>query len=320
MDDPELDPGLDPGLQGTDEETFATRRGWTPRTPLLTAGLALLAVVASWLLGYLPWVIDGFRLSGRSTTLLGNEGLDGVRLVIPLIAGELTTLIAFAALGAVATTLLPLAFVEIPRTLGVVVAALVLALTTLVLTFIARASILDHAPGAFSGDERVLDGLVLGVFAVTAAAGFVGCVASVQVGFLPLATAIAVGQLPVWLGHLGDGSAGSGPVHDLVALVMLSAAFVISVRRSAGWIAGWPLALAVVWVATPLRIGTTAVADRLRPGAGLEHNLSDVFSEGYDVFRASFWHAHQSWWPGVAAAGIGVVWVLVRRGLASVDR
>ncbi|MCZ4498608.1 MAG: hypothetical protein JWQ74_1161 [Marmoricola sp.] len=302
------------------DDPFRTGRGWTPRTPFLTAGLALLTVVAAWILGYLPWVIDGFRLSGRSSALLGEEGLDGVRLVIPLIAGELNALIAFATLGAVAATLLPLAFVELPRMLSVVVAALVLALTTLVLTFVARSSIADHVPGAFSGDERVLDGLVLGVFAITFVAGLVGCIASFQVGFLPVATALAVAQLPVWLGHLGDGSAGRGVVHDLVALVMLTSAFVISVRRSAKWMVLWPLALAIVWAATPAQIGIGAMADRLRPGAGLQHNLSDVFASGYDVFRASFWEAPQSWWPGVVAAGLGVVWVLVRRERVRADR
>ncbi|RNL62253.1 hypothetical protein EFK50_10730 [Nocardioides marmoriginsengisoli] len=283
-----------------------------PRVPILAGGLILLAVLATWLFGHLPWVLDGFRVHDDARG--SATGLASVRLSIPLIAGQLTSLVAFTAIGSIGATLLPLAFPDLPRALAVVLSGLTLAVTTLILTLTARSSISTHAADAFAGDERVLDGLVAGVLLVTAAAGFLGCLASFQIGLLPLATAVVVGQLPVWFGALGADADLTRLLSRLGALVLLAAAFVISVRRSAGWIVLWPVALAIVWIATPLRIATSGMQDRLRPGAGLnEDNLSDVFAHGRELFRVSFWEAPQAWWPGVVAAGIAVVWLLVVR-------
>ena len=287
-----------------------------PRIPVLAIGLILLAVLATWLFGHLPWVLDGFRVGDDARG--SAEGLASVRLGIPLIAGQLTALVAFTTIGSVGATLLPLAFPDLPRALAVVLSALTLAITMLILTLTARAAISTHAADAFAGDERVLDGLVVGVFLVTASAGLLGCLASFQIGFLPLAVAVFVGQLPVWIGGLGTDLDVNNLLYRGSALVLLTAAFVISVRRSPGWIVLWPVALAIVWIATPLRIATGGMQDRLRPGSGLNsENLSDVFSYGRELFRASFWEAPQTWWPGVVAAGLAVVWLLVDRRRAT---
>jgi hypothetical protein len=283
---------------------------------LLWFALVLLAVLCTWILGNLPWVMDGFRIrSDHAGSGTSTEGLSEVRLAIPLVAGRITELVAFTVVGSVSATLLPLAFTDLPRSLAVVTAGLVVATTTLVITFSSRSGIASHAADAFAGDERVLDGLVTGVLVVALVAAVVGSLAAAQIGFLPVATAVLVGQLPVWIGALVTDHALADLLYRLAAVVLLTAAFVISVRRSHAWVVLWPVALLLVWTALPLQIATGRLQDRLRPAAGLgSAHLSDVVGEAGDLFRATFWHAPQVWWPGVLAAVLAALWVfLVRR-------
>lgn len=322
MDDPaptKSTPRTNPAAPAAGEDRF-TLVPVTPRVPVLSLGLVLVAVLATWLLGHLPWVLDGFRTAPESDLAgTSSEGLSGVRMPIGLIAGQLTELVAFTAIGAVVAMLLPPAFNGLPRPLAVVVAGLTLAGTTLFLTLASRSAIANRAADGFADDERVLGGLVVGVFAVAALAGFLGCLASVQVGFLPLATAVLVGQLPSWFGALGADPGTTDVLHPVAALVLLTAAFAISVRRSVGWIVLWPVAWAIVWTAAPLGIATNRMQDRLRPGAGLNsENLSDVFADAFDLFGTTFWQADQTWWPGVLAAVIALVWLVGTRRRAGV--
>lgn len=285
------------------------------RIAVLWTALVVLAVLCTWILGHLPWVLDGFRTpADRAVPGTSAEGLSDVRLAIPLIAGRITTLVAFTAIGAIVATLLPLAFTDLPRGLAVVTAALTVATTTLVITFASRSGISSHAADAFAGDERVLDGLVAGVLLVAACAALLGSLGAAQIGFLPLPVAVLVGQLPAWLGALDDDRGFDDLAYRLASLVLLTAAFAISVRRSLGWIALWPVALALVWIASPLAIATGRLQDRLRPSTGLSSdNLRDVLDDARSVFRASFWHAGQVWWPGVVAVVLALAWAAVRR-------
>lgn len=283
--------------------------------PVLALVLALLAVATGWLGGHLPWVLDGFTL--RTASFLDGsaaEGLDGVRILIPLVASELTRLVAFTTVGTVAAMLLPLAFPALFRGDAVAIVALTLAVTTLALTVAARSTIRSAAAGAFASDPRVLDGLLVGVFVVAAGAGIVGAMAAFQPGFLPLAAALVVGQLPLWLPDLLGSSAVGSTITPWVSLLVLTAAFAASVRRTVGWVVLWPLALALVWIATPLQLATGRMSDRLRGGTGLTSaDLGDVFADAADLFAASFWSAPRTWWPGLVAAGLVLVWLVLVR-------
>lgn len=285
------------------------------RLPLLWAALVVMAVLCTWILGHLPWVMDGFRTGSARDVAGGSaEGLSGVRLAVPLVAGRITDLVAFTAIGAIVATMLPLVFPDLPRTSAVITCWLTVAATTLATTFSSRSGIASHAADAFAGDQRVLDGLVTGVLLTALLAAVLGCAASLQIGLLPLATAVLVGQLPIWLGALLGDRGTADVAYRVLAVVMLTAAFVLSVRRSLGWIVLWPVALALVWTATPLQIATGRLQDRLRPASGVNgSNLGDVFADARGVFRASYWHAHQVWWPGVVAVVLAVGWVLLRR-------
>lgn len=286
---------------------------------LLAMGLAVVTAVTCWLFGHLPWVVSGFSWPTTEAAPVGSstEGLTGVRLTIPLVAAFLPWLVAFTAIGAVAATLLPLVLTtragqRLPA-LAVSVASLVV--TTAVVTIAARNTIEARASDAFAGDSRVLQGLVLVVVGATVAGGVLGALASVQVGFLPLAGALAAGQLPAWVdGFLVDHDHGvdavrsADHVSDVLSFVVLAAAFLLSVRRTAAWMLLWPVAIAVYWTSTPFRTMTTWLAPQLRPSAGLPDSLGDILDGGLDVFRASFWHAPQARWPWILAVVVALVW------------
>lgn len=291
---------------------------------LLAMGLAVLTAVTCWLFGHLPWVVSGFSWPTTEAAPIGSssEGLSGVRLTIPLVAVFLPSLIAFTTVGAVAATLLPLVLTTRrgQRLPALAVAAASLGVTTVVVTVAARSTIEAHASDAFAGDPRVLKGLVLVVAVATLAGGVLGALASVQIGFLPLAAALAAGQLPTWVaGFLVDHDGGAvaartaGHVSEVLAFVALAVAFVLSVRRSAGWMLLWPVAVAVYWISTPFRVMTTWLAPQLRPSSGLPDSLPDLLRGALDVFRASFWDAQQARWPWLLAAVVGLAWFAVER-------
>jgi hypothetical protein len=293
---------------------------------LLGVGLAVLTAVTTWLFGHLPWVVSGFSWPTTEAAPIGSstEGLAGVRLTIPLVAAFLPSLIAFTAIGSVTAALLPLVFTTKAgqRLPAVAVALAGLGLTTVLVTLLARRTIQDRASDAFAGDPAVLTGLVLVVFGTAAAAAFLGTLASIQVGFLPLAVALAAGQLPIWIeGFLVDRDGGveavrtADQVGHWLVLGMLLVAFVLSVRRSAAWALLWPVAIAMVWAAVPFRIMTIQLSGRLRPSSGLPDTLPDILEGGLDVFRASFWEAPQARWPWLVAVLLALVWMAVERGI-----
>jgi hypothetical protein len=296
-------------------------RGSTARRVLLAVGLVVLTAVTTWLFGHLPWVVSGFSWPTTEAAPIGSssEGLAGVRLTIPLVAAFLTSLIAFTAIGSVAAALLPLVFTTRAgqRLPALAVALSALTITVVVVTLVARERIETHAADAFAGDPRVLKGLVLVVLGTAAAGALLGALASVQVGFLPLAAAFVAGQLPVWVGgFLVDRDYGVEAVRTVervsnwLVLVVLLVAFLLSVRRNAAWALLWPVAIAILWVATPFRVMTTQLAGQLRPSSGLPNSLTDILDAAVDVFRASFWEAQQARWPWVVAVVLAVVWML----------
>lgn len=293
--------------------------------PVLGLGLVALTAVTSWLFGNLPWVVSGFSWPTAETAPVGSssEGLAGVRLTIPLVAAFLSSLLAFTLIGSVAATLLPLVLTTRSSghrrpAIGLVLTTL--AVTTVVVTLAARGTIEHHAADAFAGDPRVLTGLVAVVGAATVVGAVFGTLASLEVGFLPLAAALAAGQLPTWgHGFLVDAASPGAHVHtaDTVAhaltAVLMLAAFALSVRRSAWWALLWPVAVAMLWVATPFGVMTAYLAGQLRPSAGLPGSLPDILAGGVDAFRAAFWKAPQPRWPWLVAAVLAAVWTVAER-------
>jgi len=60
---------------------------------------------------------------------------------------------------------------------------------------------------------------------------------------------------------------------------------------------------------------TTWLAPQLRPSSGLPDALPDLLRGGLDVFRASFWEAHQARWPWLLALVVALGWYAVEQGV-----
>jgi len=319
--------GMMAAMDDSGEVTDHPASGRAP-LPLLALGLVALTVVTTWLFGNLPWVMSGFSWPTTRAAPVGSssEGLAGVRLAIPLVAAFLSSLVAFTAIGSVSAALLPLVLTTRSSghrlaSVGLVLATLVA--TTAAVTLSARRTIEEHAADAFAGDPRVLRGLVLVVLATTAVGAPLGTLASLQVGFLPLAAAVVAGQLPEWLRgflvdrhSLDDRARLVGHVAEWLVLVTMTVAFVLSVRRIMAWAVLWPVAVALIWVAVPFRVMTDSLSVQLRPSAGLPGTLPDILRGGLDVFRASFWEAPQPRWPWLVAVLLAALWCVVERGAA----
>lgn len=258
---------------------------------VLTAVIAIGTVAVFWILGFLPWVLDGFHPRD-----------DELWLPVPLLADQLGALVAFTTVGALGAMALPLLFPVVPRPLAVVVAGLVLIATAFALTAVTRSRL--------SEDPRILDGLMVGVLVLVLVCVLVGGLASFQVGLLPVAAAMVVTQVASWIALLE--LPGPTRVTELVTVALLAGAFVVSVRRSPAWVAVWPVALFVVWLGPPLSAATTAIAGRLRPGQFLDESLGDVYANGWEVFRSALGEAPRTWWPQVVAVLVGLAWLAVQ--------
>lgn len=277
---------------------------------LLTVAMAVGAVLIFWFGGYLPWILDGFRTKDSALGDSG-QGLGQLWLPIPLIAGQLAQLIAFTTVGAIAAMLLPLLFPAVPRALSVVVVALTLVTAAMSLSAVARSSLSNQDLDGFASDSRVLDGLVVGVLLLVLGCILVGALASLQVGFLPVAVAVAATQLPSWIGLLELPRAAL--VTEMLTVALLGAAFVVSIHRWIGWVITWPVALLILWLGPAISAAATAVSARLRPGQNLDMALNDVYAEGWEVFRAALGEAPRTWWPQLVAVLIGLIWLAVQR-------
>lgn len=283
-----------------------------------TCALAVLAALVTWLWGYLPWVLDGFRLDPGAASrsgFVGSQGLD--RLPIPMLAVELVPLVAFTLVGAVTATLLPLVAPTIPKPAAVGVTSLVVVVTVLVLASIARSSLSGAAAGAYASDPRVLDGLFAAVIGIAVLGALLGAAACLQRGFAPIAVAVLLAGLASWLPAAGVTRAW---VLDVATVVLLGGAFVLSVRRSTGWVALWPVALLIVWVTTPATIALQVVEDMLGPGKSNDDHLDEVFSAARQVFGNAFRDVPRTWWPEAVALVIGLLWLAVRSRRARTAR
>lgn len=314
----------EPGRAFEEAGPAARRSGGGGRRLFLGAALAILVAVTTWLFGHLPWVVSGFSWPTTEAAPVGSssEGLAGVRLTIPLVAAFLPSLIAFSTIGAVAAALLPMVFTirsgqRVPA-LGVAVASVLV--TTVVITLMARRTITDTASDAFAGDSRVLLGLVLVVGATTLVGAATGAAACLQVGLLPLAAALAAGQVRPWVegflvgrGLSADTVRNAEHTSNALVLLVLTVAFALSVRRTLWWALLWPVAIALYWTAAPFRTATVYLAGQLRPSSGLPDTLPDILDGALEVFRVAYWEVPQAPWPWLVAVVLALAWHVIDR-------
>ena len=270
-----------PSVEPTPErDLHETRRqkASTPRQGLPTAALIPVAALTWWVVGFLPWILDGLRVSPFSGSPV---------LAVPLFAGNLSAMVLGGGLGGLAAGLVAL----LGRggrwrragavTLGVVIAATVTLLQSAL-------TLRDPSPSNMSAADRVLVGLVVVAIVSTIVGLGWGLVAlGGRVG-LGLALAGVAGAVPWWLTAVlaavgADRSVqdlyGSTDVSQWIGVTVLAAALVVIGVRPVARTLWWLLAVALAWVVGPTITASTYMEQLLRPGT----KPSDVFGESFDL-------------------------------------
>jgi hypothetical protein len=289
----------------------------------LAVMLAVLAGVAWWLIGFLPWVTAGFTWPSNAGAPLGSAGvgLEGVRLPLPLIAPFLPVLVACALIGGVVAGLTPVGFTHLPRWLGVVVVWIAVGGTLLATTYVSLTVVRAQTGADFASDKRVLAGLALAGLIATLVGLLSGTISVLRHGFTAIAGAFAAGAVPVWLNAFLFGEPHSTQTYHsyatftqaMLGLVLL-AGLIVSVHRTTWSALWWPFAAAIVWCAGPAVVALTYFAAQLRPASGLSSGLSAQLDATRQVFVHTLLHTHPPIWPIAGAFAIALVW-LIRQGV-----
>lgn len=278
----------------------------------------MLAVAASWLLGFLPWILAGLdteRMTGGP--FAPDQGLAGVRTPVPMAAEHTLELLFGAHLGALAAVLLSRVGGRSWRR-ALLVAGLVPVLAVVLGAWSARL-VADQADGAFATDDRVLTGLQ----AVHVAGAVSGALLGLLVLAVPPAVRLVLLAAPAlllqsWVSAAWVAVAGfpetlvpTPPllwVPSAVSAGVLGVVAGLCLRR---WVDLWAVVPAVVLgfaveAALPVLV---LVEDRLRPGSGLgASGLGELTGLAADGMRSTLSSPDvHRWWVWTLAAVTAVV-------------
>ena len=274
------------------------------RKPIIpTPALAPAAALVWWVVGYLPWLVDG----------MGDDVADRyaapARIAIPVLTAELSQLVLGALVGGACAGLLTLLAEGRPATVlaasfsGVAAAVLLAGIQS-------ESAVREAVGGGYQGEDSVISALL----ATAAVASLVGWLfgAGGYFGPVPLGIAIAglAGLLPLWLGPLvtlGDGVRSplvSDALNYTGAATLAAGLVVIGVRPYRRLFA-WPVAVALAWIALPAFAATGYLEAMLRPPA----QVSETLGPAWEVFtRAASPASTPTPWmvPYLVAVGLAV--------------
>ena len=289
-----------------EEPETSTERGprWTGLAPW---ALIPLAAAVWWVVGFLPWILDGMRID-----------LDGSPLAaLPLTSGNLSVLVVGGGVGGLVSGLLVRLGhgARLASAAAVLVGVMIAAGVTLVQSFTAYSG---PAPGTFGGDDRVLVGLTAVVITSTAvgvAWGLLSLAGDVGLG---LSLAGVAGSLPIWAIYVlyAVGFDSWAPIVQLdraarwAGVAILAAGLVRIGVRPLGRLVWWPVAVVLAWSIMPTITAAGYLEQLLRPGSALSEILRDQVSVTWQVWRmAAALDARPlaPWIVAVAAAVVGAV-------------
>lgn len=289
----------------------ADRTGWRSLPPL---ALVPIAAVLWWVVGFLPWLLNG---PGRE--VLEANGV-GFLALPPLSSGSVSQLVLGAGFGGVLAGLAAVfgagsrALRAAACSAGVVLAFLV----TLVQT---------RNGGSAAFDSRIAGGLTLVVVGTAIAGLGLGLLSLTGRIGLGLAIGTAAGAVPIWVMSVfnafevdstADGvqvahrvSEWSGAVVLAVALVCVG---VLPAIRAAAWIG----VVLVAWFIGPTITAAAYMEVFLRPGMGLPDMWGDQLSATWDVWQMAASLDARSltpWIVPIVVAAVVAAW-LARRPAA----
>ncbi|KRC64069.1 hypothetical protein ASE12_04405 [Aeromicrobium sp. Root236] len=258
------------------------RTTWRSLPPL---ALVPIAAVVWWVVGFLPWILDG----------LGPDvpaGASSPVFAIPLYAGHVGELVVGAGLGGVAAGLLTLCGTG-PRTLRA--AACAVGVTGAVFITVLQSRSAVNGFTFLRPDTRITNGLSV-VVILTALVGLgLGLLALVGRIGVGLALAAVAGAVPSWLLSvhmaIGVNDLGSAQVVTDVSrwggAAVLAFALVVIGMQPALRLVAWPGAVLVAWFVGPTITAASYMEVFLRPGMGLPDLWGEPFSAAADVWRLS---------------------------------
>ncbi len=254
----------------------APRRGLSPWALIPVAGLVW------WVVGFLPWILNGLRASEYAS----------YRTAVPMFAGNLSVLVlgaGFGGLAAGATVLVGRG--GRPARAAAVVAGVVLAAAVTLGTSFLTAR--NPSPDNVSTSDRVIIGLTL-VAAVSTLVGLVwGLLALAGPVGRGLALAGAAGAAPLWISSVLDSVgidrqrvfvSGGEAARWIGAAILVAALVQIGVRPVVRLI-GWPVAIVLAWVIGPTITAAGYMEQLLRPGTVLSEVLDEQVSASWQVWR-----------------------------------
>jgi hypothetical protein len=289
-----------------------------------------LAAAAWWVVGALPWIVDGLGASSPRywvADAVTGEASGGYITLLPFRAAFLPLLLALTLVGGAAAGL-SARWVrrDAGRPVATGIASAVGALAAIAYTVAQSAGATRQLGSDFDRDDRVLVGVVV----VAVAGGLLGLVLGLCMAHArPVVAALAGAPVAVAVGAwttrlvvvaLGPDDAGSvvqwtsAATVGLVAGIGLARLGATTARRLWAWVA----VTAVVVVVQSALTAFEHLAGRLRTGAGLPGALRELAGEARGVFLDALSPAHQSWWWLVVAVGVGLAGApLARRAHAS---
>lgn len=294
---------------------------WTRLRRLPLWAVVVVAGVAWWFVGFLPWIVasalDGSPLVGAEADAFP---------AVPLIAGQLGALVTGAFTGGLVAGGVGLAAPAGDRRLAAL--ATFGGMTAVAAIAFVQAGRVIGAPGGFDADRRVVLGLsAIAVVATVAGWVFGSCWIFGRPG-LGLGLGALSGVVPFWLGTLAvtviNAVSGPGTITEMrginwaAALVLALALVVVGVRPLSrlGW---WPVVLVVAWLVGPALTAAGYIEVYLRSGAGLPGTLPEALAATWQVFGQALRPGNRYVLPWVVAVVLAAVVsvVLVRRAVRS---
>lgn len=294
---------------------------WTRLRRLPLWAVVVVAGVAWWFVGFLPWIVAS-ALDGSPSLGVPEDTFPAV----PLIAGQLGALVAGAFTGGLVAGGVGLAAPAADRRL--VALATFGGMTAVAAIAFVQAGRVIGAPGGFEGDRRV----VLGLSAIAVVATVAGWVLGSCWIFGPPGLGLGLGALsgvvPFWLGTLAvtviNAVSRPGTITELrginwaSALVLALALVVVGVRPLSR-LAWWPVVLVVAWLVGPALTAAGYIEVYLRSGAGLPGTLPEALAATWQVFGQALRPGNRYVLPWVVAVVLAAVVsvALVRRAARS---
>ncbi|MGY1689695.1 hypothetical protein [Geodermatophilus sp. SYSU D01105] len=262
--------------------------------------LVPVAALAWWVVGYLPWLLDGV---GRAAPL-----------ALPLRAALLTALVLGAVAGGVLAGLAGL--LARPGSGGRALLATGCGTALAVVVCLTQSVAWAGRGSGFDADQRVLTALSAVVVGTTLLAWGLGSLAVLGRPGAGVALGVVAGVLPGWLTSVvlavlplqALSTVGTLAVWGQAAA--LAGALVAAGVRPPARLALWPVVLLVAWFVGPALTAVTYLEPSLRPGVGLPRGLGDALAGAEQVFWLSASPLVRQLLPWVVAV-VGAVFLAV---------